>query len=103
MGATSSIAANNPSVSLSMDHQAPTGNEHQIPLPFPKDGVRLSAILAFFELCGGRSALVDLTTTEVCENFVKPMTECWKVSFCEKLRLENHDAVGTATAFISHA
>jgi tetratricopeptide (TPR) repeat protein len=73
------------------------------PHTFPRYGVRLSFLNLFLEECGGRSALEDLTTTEVCERFIKPVTESSESSYCDFLRELKHEAVGEATVFISHA
>ena len=72
-------------------------------LAFPKNGVKLSFVEAFFTLCGGRSALEAMTTTDVCQNFIKPYTNDTQTSYCELLLLQQHEAVGIATVFISHA
>ena len=73
------------------------------PLPFPKHGVRLSFYSQFVEECGGRDALVNLTTTDVCERFVKPATARLQASYCDVLTRQQHAAVGLASVFISHA
>lgn len=70
---------------------------------FPKLGVKLSFIDEFIEFCDGKSRFEDLTTTDVCENFVKPITNDAKCSFCELLEHSNHPAVGIASIFVSHA
>jgi tetratricopeptide (TPR) repeat protein len=85
-----------------------TGASVLQPLPFdphtfPRYGVRLSFLDQFLEECGGRSALEDLTTTEVCERFIKPVTESSQSSYCDFLRELKHEAVSEATVFISHA
>jgi tetratricopeptide (TPR) repeat protein len=49
------------------------------------------------------SALEGLTTTEVCERFIKPVTESSQSSYCDFLREVKHEAVNEATVFISHA
>ena len=72
-------------------------------LPFPKIGIRLSSIEIFYNACGGRDKLIGLTTTEVNENFLKPLTEASGLSYCELLKSEGNDAVGKASIFISHA
>jgi hypothetical protein len=78
------------------------------PLPFdshtfPRYGVRLSFLNQFLQECGGRAALNNLTTTEVCDKFIKPVTKSSQSSYCEYLRVLEHEAVGEATVFISHA
>ena len=42
--------------------------------PFPNNGVVLSHANDYFTSCGGSSQLEGLTTTEVNERFMKPMT-----------------------------
>ena len=44
-------------------------------LPFPKDGVTLGTFHQFIVECGGRENVRGLTTTEVCEKFLMPMTK----------------------------
>jgi hypothetical protein len=73
------------------------------PHTFPRHGVRLSFLDQFLQDCGGRAALEGLTTTEVCDQFIKPMTESSQSSYCDFLREIEHEAVGEATVFISHA
>ena len=70
---------------------------------FPKEGVRLSHLDEFIRACGGKSELEGLTTTDVCEKFIKPWTFETQTSFCEWLSLQEHPAVGKANVFISHA
>ena len=70
---------------------------------FPKDGVKLSFIQEFFAARGGRDKLEGLTTTEVCEQHIKPLTASTKSSFCELLKLDEHPAVHKADVFVSHA
>jgi len=72
-------------------------------LPFPKDGIRLSFLAEFVLLCGGPAALQGLTTTDVNEKFVKPMTAATQQSFCEMLRSQSSPNVALAHTFISHA
>ncbi len=72
-------------------------------MDFPKHGVRLSFYQEFIEHCGGKSAFEGLTTTDVCEKFVKPATAELRCSYCDMMRLTNSPAVGMATVFISHA
>ena len=85
-------------------------NENYETIPFPKNGVKLSYLLNHFvEECGGREALEGLTTTEVCEKFVKPFTKDYQLSYCDMIlekAKENDELDGvvqTATVFISHA
>jgi tetratricopeptide (TPR) repeat protein len=73
------------------------------PHTFPQHGVQLSFLDQFLQECGGRAALEGLTTTEVCDQFIKPMTKSSQSSYCDFLREIGHEAVGEATVFISHA
>jgi tetratricopeptide (TPR) repeat protein len=70
---------------------------------FPKHGVKLRHYDEFIQLCGGRNRLKGLTTTDVCDQFIKPMTMHIQGSYCDLLTQQNHPAVGTARVFISHA
>jgi hypothetical protein len=48
-------------------------------LPFPLNGLTIDGIHHFVEMIGGKKVLADLTTDQVCQKFVKPMT---KVKIC---------------------
>lgn len=67
---------------------------------FSLSGVRLEYLDAFVEKYGGRAKLTGLTTTDVCEQYVKPKHT---KSICEHLLDEDSPMVGTAACFISHA
>ena len=85
--------------------------------PFSKQGISLSYLLNdFVEECGGNEVLKGLSTTEVCNTFVKPATKEFQSSYCDMLleqqkQKTEHDvndndnvaAVDRATVFISHA
>jgi tetratricopeptide (TPR) repeat protein len=70
--------------------------------PFQKHGVTLSDLADFVRACGGREAFSGLTTGDVSERFVKPMTASGGVSYCDLLRAQGRD-VAAAQVFISHA
>ena len=72
-------------------------------LPFPKEGIKLSSLDMFINECGGRSALKGLTTTDVNNKHVKPLTSYMESSYCDYLKLTNPDNVWDAQVFISHA
>ena len=93
MGSTSSVVSGDVDADYQWD-----GNSG-----FPQLGVKISHVDDFFEVCGGRDKLEGLTTKEVCEQFIKPMTEHHECSYCDLLRLSNNPGVGVATVFVSHA
>jgi hypothetical protein len=82
-------------------------------------GLSLAAISAFVERCGGRRALAGMTTDEVVEGHLKPLTHAGALSYCELLEaLEGESGGGGAltaatssqppliavpTVFVSHA
>ena len=76
---------------------------------FSKMGIKLSYLLnTFISDCGGRSRLNELTTSEVCEKYVKPFTHQCQSSYCDTiLRQRQEDKqnqiVKCADVFISHA
>ena len=77
--------------------------------PFPTVGVKLSVFLKFIDDHGGRDAFLKkpivkepLTTTDVCNKFLKPITSEKQQSYCEYLQEQNSPDVGEATVFISH-
>ena len=78
-------------------------NNTNLPLPFPKDGIRLSSIDIFYNACGGKDKLKGLTTTEVNDKFLKPITLSCQLSYCEMLKSQSNHCIGTAEVFISHA
>jgi hypothetical protein len=70
----------------------------------PKHGVKLSFIDEFINSCGGPSKLNGLTTTEIKEKFILPMTEQHKCSLNDLLREIKHPAYHEkADVFVSHA
>lgn len=73
------------------------------PTKFPRLGVKLSYFDQFVTDCGGRENLLGLTTTEVCERYVKPQTKACQSSYCDMLQSLEHPSVGVAQVFISHA
>jgi hypothetical protein len=77
--------------------------------PFPTLGITLTGILEFVEQCGGRERLEGLTTTQVCHNIMKPMTEASGLAYCDHLKMQATsseipcEVIGKANVFISHA
>lgn len=74
-------------------------------LSFPKEGIRPEAFDFFINACGGRSKLLNLTTSEVCESYLLPFTKSNQISYTELLQRESQtkNLVGIANVFISHA
>ena len=78
---------------------------------FPNLGMRRSRFEEFIDKCGGRDALRVKSTTQVCEEYLKPMTISKRISYCDILLediLSNNSnqsdmTVATASVFISHA
>ena len=93
MGAAASVNGNDDLTFIS----------NQCVTDFPKFGVKLSFYKQFIELCGGSDSLKGMTTTDVCEHFLKPMTAQYMCSYCELLHMKGHEALGIAEVFISHA
>jgi hypothetical protein len=70
---------------------------------FSRVGLKLfQGIQDFYDRCGSKDVLEGLTTAQVCDFFVKPITENCQNSFCGMLEAQNLPAVGKATVFISH-
>ena len=57
----------------------------------------------FIALHGDRGHFQDLTTTQVCNEILKPATAVNQTSYCEYMKAQNHPKVDIATVFISHA
>lgn len=73
-------------------------------IPFNLEGIPLTAILEFIEQCGGRDQLINLTTSDVCEKYLKPLTKLSNQSYCSYLKDQLHDSrVKQANIFVSHA
>eukprot|EP01041_Mallomonas_annulata_P010397 gene10397-21682_t len=74
-------------------------------IPFPKMGVRKSVFREFIKECGGESELIGLSTTEVCDRFLKPLTYADGASYCDYYQHYGSDSdnVSDASVFISHA
>ena len=72
-------------------------------LPFPKEGIKLSSWDIFINECGGRSMLEGLSTTDVNNQYQKPLTVHTKSSYCDYLKTRDCGSVGEAQVFISHA
>jgi hypothetical protein len=72
---------------------------------FPKDGVKISYIVGpFIEVLGGIGAIRGLTTEQVCQQKIKPLTLKSKSLYCAILKNQGHPAyVERADALISHA
>jgi tetratricopeptide (TPR) repeat protein len=60
-------------------------------------------VVSLFQTEDAKTRLKGKTTTQVCEEFVKPVTKEFKSSFCELLSYRNSPEVAVATVFISHA
>jgi hypothetical protein len=70
---------------------------------FNELGVELSVLMEFVELCGGRQELQGLTTTEVSEKYLMPLTKTSASSYCDQLLRGGDGRVKKANVFISHA
>jgi len=66
-------------------------------------GIKLSSINEFYIASGGKDKLNGLTTTQVNDQYQKPITETSQLSYCEHLKQRESPSVGIATVFISHA
>ena len=72
-------------------------------LPFPKAGIAVSFLEEFIVQHGGRTRFTGLTTSQVCDDILKPVTFTAQASYCEYMELQSHPKVATATVFVSHA
>lgn len=61
--------------------KAKGGRGHHGNRPFPLMGITLQAIKEFVERIGGKETLKDLTTTEVCEKYIIPLTQVTSPSY----------------------
>eukprot|EP00300_Choanocystis_sp_HF-7_P015086 c18930_g1_i3.p1 GENE.c18930_g1_i3~~c18930_g1_i3.p1 ORF type:complete len:489 (+),score=114.63 c18930_g1_i3:36-1502(+) len=67
---------------------------------FPLVGVRVELLDEFIQMCGGTESLKALTTEQVCERHIKPMTSNSRMSFCEQKA--GMRGLAPATTFVSH-
>lgn len=94
-----------PIVTIDEDLQNEVLNEDS--RPFPMLGISLAGINDFIERCGGRAALQQMSTKDVCNMKLLPTTSMTGSSYCDyiehhpDLRYSNY--VSTANIFISHA
>jgi tetratricopeptide (TPR) repeat protein len=63
----------------------------------PKSGIKLSYLAKCF------SVVPEMTTQQVCDKLMKPLTNDHKCSFCEYVSKTDPSAVGLAKVFISHS
>lgn len=72
---------------------------------FPVLGISFHGIENFIQEVGGLDAVINLTTTDVCEKYIKPLTKASNKSYCEFSVIDRKDAVHfqPANVFISHA
>eukprot|EP01041_Mallomonas_annulata_P009722 gene9722-20216_t len=73
---------------------------------FPKHGITFEGVEDFIIACGGKEILLGKSTTEVCENYLKPMTKSSEKSYCDHLLLQGkgtHLHIKSANIFVSHA
>jgi hypothetical protein len=71
---------------------------------FPKNGILLKYLEDIVLQCGGREAIQNLTTFDICTQFIQPWTETSQCSYCDFLELQQPGMrVRKANVFISHA
>ncbi|KAJ3034816.1 Kinesin light chain 3 [Rhizophlyctis rosea] len=68
----------------------------------PLIGVSVAYFDTFIAECGGRDRLTNLTTAQVCNDFIIPRTQSAQ-SLCSRLSTEAPSIIGPATWFISHS
>ena len=77
---------------------------------FPKLGMKCSRFEEFIDKCGGRDSLREKSTTQINDEYLKPLTITKGLSYCDTLLDEissdggqSEVTVAPATVFISHA
>lgn len=89
---------------MSLFQRQPSQNRDAASLPFPVYGVTIQFFGQFIDdVCGGEGNIQEKTTKDICEEFIKPMTNVQQRSLCEVLVRNEHLEVGVAEIFISHA
>ncbi|KAJ3283098.1 Kinesin light chain 3, partial [Blyttiomyces sp. JEL0837] len=77
---------------------------HKEPLAISPFGINLAFLHLLIETCGGRTIFEGLTTNQVSEQLIKPLTIQTGLSLCDTLaELGRNDLVQVADIFISHA
>ena len=71
--------------------------------PVKRDGIKLSSLELFIDICGGRSAFLNFDILKVCDEFVKPLTFCTQSSYCDYLNNQESSETGDAQVFVSHS
>jgi len=71
---------------------------------FPSQGITLKGIKAFIKAHGGDDDFEDLTTLQVCEQFMRPATSSSSQSYCAAYKYnDRHVAhVAKATVYVAH-
>eukprot|EP01038_Epipyxis_sp_PR26KG_P015368 gene15368-20712_t len=78
-----------------------SNHQNNITLPFAKQGIKVCFLRNFINSCGGIDKFKDLTTTDVCNIYVKPRTVFsnphhdakFHKSYCEVMELIYPDMV----------
>eukprot|EP01039_Chlorochromonas_danica_P010200 gene10200-11289_t len=70
----------------------------------PKEGIKLSHLEVFIQSCGGLDKLKNLTTREVCQRYILPLTDTNKSTYCDYLKTTDQaSAIGEAHVYIIHS
>lgn len=70
---------------------------------FPCEGLKVSALANFVAVCGGEKKIKHLTTQQIVEKCILPVTAANKSSYCELIKARDPSVVCHATAYISHS
>lgn len=70
---------------------------------FPTEGLKVSALSNFIAVCGGEKKIKYLTTQQIVEKCILPVTAANKSSYCELIKTRDPSVVSHATAYISHS
>jgi hypothetical protein len=70
---------------------------------FPMDGVPFPFVREFIDVNGGVAAFEGLTTDDVKDRFIVPITQATKLSLCAQMKQAEDARIQPATWFVSHA
>ena len=71
-------------------------------LNFPMEGLRVFALSNFIAICGGEKKIKNLSTRQVVEKFILPVTRSMRSSYCDLVKTRDPSVIDTATVYISH-
>ena len=93
------LTSSTSSSSIAVQEVAPSSTVQQ----FPMDGLKVSAFINFIAVCGGEKKIRYLSTRQVVERYIFPVTNATKTSYCDLVKTRDPSVIGRASVYISHS